>query len=168
MNLRLHQAGPMAGADHVSLDDQLDAMVAARDDGLIAGVGLSNVSLDQLRHAMDRTEIVCVQNAFNLADQSDRPVLDACLAADIPYVPFFPLGSAFGATGSVLGHPGVLATASRLGVTPAQIALAWVLATAPNTMLIPGTASLGHLEENLAAGDVVLDAEAMAALESAG
>jgi aryl-alcohol dehydrogenase-like predicted oxidoreductase len=162
VNLRLLDAGH--GEPGVGFDEQLDAMIAVRDEGLIAGIGLSNVTPDQLAHARARTEIVCVQNAYNLADRSAEPLLRACAAAGIAFVPFFPLGSAFGPRSAVLGHAAVIATASRLEATPAQIALAWVLAIAPNTLLIPGTASLTHLEENLAAGSVVLDEEALAAL----
>jgi pyridoxine 4-dehydrogenase len=162
VNLRLSDAGH--GQPGVTFDEQLDAMIAVRDEGLIAGIGLSNTTLDQLTHARTRTDIVCVQNAYNLADRSAEPLLQACAAAGIAFVPFFPLGSAFGPRSAVLGHPGVVAAAARLQATPAQIALAWVLAIAPNTLLIPGTASLTHLEENLAAGSVVLDEEALTTL----
>lgn len=162
VNLRLLDAAH--GRPEVGFDEQLDAMIAVRDEGLITGIGLSNVTVEQLAQARSRTDIVCVQNAYNVADRSAEPLLRACTAAGIAFVPFFPLGSAFGPKSAVLGHPGVLATASRLGATPAQIALAWLLAIAPNTLLIPGTASLAHLEENLAAGSVVLDDEALAAL----
>jgi len=162
VNLRLSEPG--APTDF--FDEQLDAMIALRDEGLIAGIGLSNVSLDQLLHALERTEIVCVQNPYNLLLRGDEPVLRACAERRVAYVPFFPLGSAFGRSG-VLTHPAVAATAERLGATPAQIALAWVLAVAPNTLVIAGTSSLAHLEENLAAGEVMLDADALAQLDAA-
>ncbi|GAA4257699.1 oxidoreductase [Dactylosporangium darangshiense] len=158
VNLRLH-----AKSAPEVFDRQLDAMVAMRDEGLIGGVGLSNVDTEQLRHALERTEIVCVQNPFNIVDQQSRPVLDLCLERGIAFVPFFPLGAAFGRE-RVLGHPQVKAVAARLDATPAQVALAWVLAVAPNTLLIPGTASLEHLEQNVAAGHLRLDDEARAAL----
>jgi aryl-alcohol dehydrogenase-like predicted oxidoreductase len=145
----------------VPFDEQLDAMVAVRDEGMIGGIGLSNVSVDELRHALTRTPIVCVQNQFNLVDRSAQPVLDACGEHGIAFVPFFPLGSAFGATGAVLGHPEVVAAAGRLGATPAQVALAWLLAIAPNILLIPGTSSRAHLEENLGAGSVALDPQTL-------
>ncbi|MEV4514029.1 oxidoreductase [Dactylosporangium sp. NPDC049525] len=144
-------------------DAQLDAMTALRDEGLIGAVGLSNVTLDQLEHALTRTPIACVQNPYNLVDRGGEDVLRACTDRGIAFVPFFPLGAAFGRE-RVLGHPAVKATALRLDVTPAQVALAWILAVAPNTLLIPGTASLEHLEENVAAGRVTLDDEAMTAL----
>jgi pyridoxine 4-dehydrogenase len=150
----------------VSFDEQLDAMIAIREEGLIAGIGLSNISLDQLLHALGRTEIVCVQNPLNLVDRSSMPVLRACEQRGIAFVPFFPLGSAFGGSNRVLGDPDLMATANRLGATPAQIALAWVLALASNTLLIPGTASLAHLEENLAAGSISLDEQALTTLNA--
>ena len=144
-------------------DAQLDAMIAMRDEGLIGAVGLSNITLAQLEHALTRTAVACVQNPFNLIDRGGEDVLRACTARGIAFVPFFPLGAAFGRE-RVLGHPAVKAAALRLDVTPAQVALAWILAIAPNTLLIPGTASLEHLEENVAAGRVVLDDEALAEL----
>ncbi|GAA2636073.1 oxidoreductase [Dactylosporangium fulvum] len=160
VNLRLAQKGGAAAL----LDEQLDAMVAMRDEGLIADIGLSNVDLDQLRRALERTEIVCVQNPYNLVDRGSAAVLHECTGRGIAFVPFFPLGASFGRA-RVLGHPKVKAVAERLDVTPAQVALAWLLATAPNTLLIPGTASLEHLEENMGAGHIRLDDEALAVLD---
>jgi aryl-alcohol dehydrogenase-like predicted oxidoreductase len=156
VNLRRHPGG------EVPFDEQLAAMVTLRDEGLIGGIGLSTVSLDEYRHGAGATEIACVQNAFSVADRSDQDVFDACAADGVPYVPYFPLGSAFFPDKPVLSHPDVLSTAERLEVTPAQVALAWLLQRGPNVLLIPGTSSLGHLEENLAAGDVKLDADALA------
>jgi len=141
------------------LDSQLDAMAQARQDGLIAGVGLSNVTLDQLRHALDITDIACVQNPLNLIDRTSLPVLQECERRGIAFVPFFPLGSGFGVD-AVRDDPRVTATATRLDVTPSQVALAWLLALSPAILLIPGTSSVQHLEQNLAAGDVVLDEQA--------
>src|SRR5260221_2209030 len=137
------------GSD-VPFAEQLDAMVAMREEGLIGGVGLSNVSVEQYRAARSRTEVACVQNAYNAAQRSDQPVFDACAADGVPYVPFFPLGSAFAADNPVLGAPSVRRAAGRLGVTPVQVALAWLLALAPNVLLTPGTSSLAHLEERSA------------------
>jgi aryl-alcohol dehydrogenase-like predicted oxidoreductase len=154
---------PQAGSD-VGFDEQLDAMIAVRDEGLIEGIGLSNVSLDQFNHAVERTRIVCVQNALNVVDRSAMPLLRACQERGIAFVPFFPLGSAFGGRDRVLRDPQVIATAERVGAAPAQVALAWVLAVAPNTLLIPGTSSLAHLEENCAAAAVRLDEEDVAAI----
>jgi len=146
-----------------AFDEQLDAMIAMRDEGLIGGVGLSNVGVEQLERALRRTPVVCVQNPFNLVDRQSQPVLDACIAKDIAFVPFFPLGASFGRE-RILRHPRVLAVAERLDATAAQVALAWVLAVAPNTLLIPGTASLEHLEQNMGAGHLKLDDRAMAEL----
>ena len=148
-------------------DRQLTAMIQARDEGLIAGIGLSNISREHLQIALDRTEIVCVQNAYNLVDRTSQPVLDACLEHGIAFVPFFPLGSGFTADNPVLGHPAVQSEASKLGRTPAQIALAWTLSVAPNVLLIPGTSSVQHLEENTAVADIELDDDTRRQLDDA-
>jgi aryl-alcohol dehydrogenase-like predicted oxidoreductase len=145
-------------------DRQLDVMIAARDDGLIGGIGLSNITLDHLSHALNRTDIVCVQNPYNLADRSSQPVLDECTARGIAFVPFFPLGSAFAQDNPVLGNDIVRRAAADLDRTPAQIALAWTLNVAPNVLLIPGTSSVPHLEENLAVADIDLGADTRAQL----
>ena len=137
-------------------DDQVSAMVQARDDGLIAGVGLSNVTHDQLLRVLAITDVVCVQNPYNLVDRSSQPVLDECIARGISFVPFFPLGSGFGVD-DVRGLPALHAVAERLGATPSQVALAWLLDLDPCVLLIPGTSSVAHLEENVAAAEVVLD-----------
>jgi aryl-alcohol dehydrogenase-like predicted oxidoreductase len=145
-------------------DDQLTAMIAARDEGLIGGVGLSNISLGHLRRALDRTPIACVQNPLNLVNRASMPILQECSAQGIAFVPFFPLGSGFGQANPVLSNERLRATAHRLGHAPAQIALAWLLGLAPNVLLIPGTASVGHLEQNVAAADITLDEHAQAEL----
>jgi pyridoxine 4-dehydrogenase len=136
---------------------QLAAMIHARDEGLIAGIGLSNITPEHLLFAVERTEIVCVQNAFNLVDRTSQPLLDECTARGIAFVPFFPLGSGFAVDNPVLGNPVVRRAADRLNRTPAQIALAWTLSVAPNMLLIPGTSSVRHLDENLAVADIDLD-----------
>jgi aryl-alcohol dehydrogenase-like predicted oxidoreductase len=164
VNLRLLDTG--SGPGRVPFDEQLDAMTALRDEGLIESIGLSNIGLDHLLQAVPRTEIGCVQNPLNLRDRSSLPVLHACRVRGIAFVPFFPLGSAFGAAGGLLAHPDLVTTARRLGVTPAQTALAWILALAPNTLLIPGTSSLAHLEENVAAATVTLDGDALETLDA--
>jgi pyridoxine 4-dehydrogenase len=162
VNLRVHDAetdpNHPGAVDRDLFGRQLDAMIKARDEGLIAGIGLSSVTLEHLQIALDRTEIVCVQNAYNLADRTSAPVLDACIEHDIAFVPFFPLGSAFASDNPVLGNPVIRRTAEEMGRTPAQIALAWTLSLAPNVLLIPGTSSLAHLEENMAVADIELDA----------
>ena len=171
VNLRVFSGGdPNAPAD-VDPDlfpRQLEVMVTARDEGLIDGIGLSSVSVDHLRMALDHTEIVCVQNAYNLVDRTSQPLLDLCTEHATAFVPFFPLGSGFTADNPVLGHPAVVREAGRLGRTPAQVALAWTLSVAPNVLLIPGTSSVAHLEENTAVADITLDADVKAELDAAG
>jgi pyridoxine 4-dehydrogenase len=153
----------------VALEDQLDAMIEMRNEGLIGGIGLSNVSADHLEVARGATDIVCVQNAFSVVDRSSEAVLEACRVEGIGFVPFFPLGSAFGGDHNVvLEAPAVVAGAARLGVTVAQVALAWLLDRWSNVLLIPGTSSLAHLEENVAAADVVLDDVTRSELEAIG
>jgi pyridoxine 4-dehydrogenase len=160
VNLRL-----MGGsAPDAHFEEQLSVMIAARDEGLIGGIGLSEISLDHLLHALERTEIACVQNSFNLANRSSGPVLAECTARGIAFVPFFPLGSAFAKPNPVMGNDAVRHAAERLGYTPAQIALAWTLHEAPNILLIPGTSSVQHLEENLAVADIELDEDTLASL----
>jgi pyridoxine 4-dehydrogenase len=164
VNLRLmDDAGPGQ-----RFDDQLTAMVSARDNGLIGGIGLSNVTREHLLHALAITDIACVQNPMNLADRRSLPVLEECVARGIAFVPFFPLGAGFARGNPVLRSPQVASIAARLGRTPAQIALAWLLSFRPNILLIPGTSSVRHLEENMAVGDIELDAAAREALASAG
>lgn len=153
VNLRLMGSD---GPDQL-FDEQLSVLIDARDEGLIGGIGLSEVTLEHLLHALECTEIACVQNAFNLADRSSAPVLEECSAREIAFVPFFPLGSAFMKPNPVVGNELVLQTAERLGCTPVQVALAWTLGVAPNVLLIPGTSSVRHLEENLAAASIELD-----------
>jgi aryl-alcohol dehydrogenase-like predicted oxidoreductase len=161
VNLRRN---PEAG---VPFADQIATMTSLRDAGLIGGIGLSNVTIDDYLTARSEIDVACVQNAYNLTDRSDHLLFDACRDDGVPYVPFFPLGSAFFPENPVLQAPAVVETASRLGATRAQVALAWLLSRAPTVLLIPGTSSLSHLEENLAAGDLVLDDTASAALEAA-
>lgn len=169
VNLRIHSGDPNAvgPVNRELFDRQLTAMIAARDEGLIAGIGLSSVSVEHLQIALDRTEIVTVQNAYNLVDRSSQPVLDLCTERGISFVPFFPLGSGFNADNPVLGHPAVRREAEKLGRTPAQIALAWTLSVAPNVLLIPGTSSVAHLEENTAVRDIELDEETKREIDAA-
>lgn len=169
VNLRVHSGDPNAAGpvDRELFDRQLTAMIKARDEGLIGGIGLSSVGMDHLRIALDRTDIVCVQNAYNLVDRSSQPVLDACAERGIAFVPFFPLGSGFVADNPVLGHPAVKREAEKLGRTPAQVVLAWTLSVAPNVLLIPGTSSVNHLEENTAVADIELDEQTKRDLDAA-
>jgi pyridoxine 4-dehydrogenase len=153
VNLRLFESD---GPDQL-FDDQLSVMINARDEGLIGGIGLSNINREHLLHALDRTEIACVQNAFNLVQRDSAAVLEECTRRGIAFVPFFPLGAAFIRPNPVLTHQLVRDAAERLGHTPAQVALAWTLSVAPNVLLIPGTSSVRHLEENLDVAAIELD-----------
>jgi pyridoxine 4-dehydrogenase len=163
VNLRL---GDDATLD-TRFDDQLAAMIRARDEGLIGGIGLSNITREHLLRALERTPVACVQNQLSVVARASMPVLDECLARRIAFVPFFPLGSGFIRPNPVLGNEYVVGNAKRLGITPAQVALAWTLGLAPNILLIPGTSSLRHLEENLAAADIQLDDHARQELTAA-
>lgn len=164
VNLRLHEPGERLGHEVVDLDSQIAEMVAMRDEGKIGGIGLSNCSVEQLRQALP-AGIVCVQNAYSLLDRSSEPVLDLCRENDIAWVPFFPLGSAFPGMPKVAEQPAVVAAAESLGATPAQVGLAWLLAHDPHTLLIPGTSSIAHLEENVRTAGVRLDATTIADLD---
>ncbi|MBA8792658.1 aryl-alcohol dehydrogenase-like predicted oxidoreductase [Friedmanniella endophytica] len=169
VNLRLPDAAHRGPEDaEIPLEDKLAAMAALRDEGKIAGIGISTASLEEVRTAHESVGLVCVQNAFSLADRSDRPVLDYCLEQGIAYVPYFPLGSAFPGMPKVSEQPQAIDVAQRLGHSPAQVGLAWLLALAPNTLLIPGTSSPDHLEENLAVAGIRLSAEDVAELEQIG
>jgi pyridoxine 4-dehydrogenase len=163
VNLRL-DAG--AGPDQ-RFDDQLAVMVKAREDGLIGGIGLSGVTREHLLYTVGQTDIVCVQNQLNIVERASMPVLEECYTRGIAFVPFFPLGSAFGQNNPVLGSRQVVQTAQRLGHTRAQVALAWMLSLRPNVLLIPGTSSVRHLEENLAVSGIELDQQAQDELAAA-
>ena len=168
VNLRRLDLGPgmqAEGDQVVDLDDQLAEMIALRDEGKIGGIGVSSVPLEILQRALP-AGIVCVQNSYSLLDRSQEAMLDACTAEGIAWVPYFPLGSAFPGFPKVSNHPVVIEIAGELGVTPSQVGLAWLLAHAPTTLLIPGTKSIGHLKENLGAGDVTLSADALARLDA--
>ena len=138
------------------LDDQLAEMAALRDEGKIAGIGISTADLAEVQTAARLVGIVCVQNAYSLLDRSDDAVLRFCADEGIAYVPYFPLGSAIPGMAKVTRHPTVVAVAEEVGATPAQVGLAWLLGRSPNVLLIPGTSSRLHLEENVASGSLVL------------
>jgi pyridoxine 4-dehydrogenase len=137
--------------------DQLGALMTARDEGLIGGIGISNVSREHLMRALEITEIVCVQNFFNLAARQGTPILDECNARDIAFVPFCPLGHPRTQRDAILSNRVVTRVAAAHDASAPQVALAWLLAIAPNVLLIPGTRTRAHLAENLAAGDAWLD-----------
>ena len=168
VNLRRLDARPgliAAGEQLVDLDDQLAELTALRDAGKLRGIGLSNVSAGQLSRALP-AGIACVQNSYSVLDRTAEPVLEVCREHGIPWVPFFPLGSAgFANMPRVADNPTVIDVAAQLDVTPAQVGLAWQLAHYDSTLLIPGTANPAHLAENLAVGAVELSMASLAALD---
>jgi pyridoxine 4-dehydrogenase len=161
VNLRMMDPSENPGG---RFDAQLAALVSAREEGLIDGIGLSNVSRRHLLRAVAQTQIVCVQNLFNLADQRSLDVLTECAARNIAFVPFCPLGWPGEVRRRLLADPVLATLAVRLGATPVQVALAWLLDLAPNILLIPGTRTRAHLAEDLDAASVRLDDAARAEL----
>ena len=157
VNLRVMFAmGPAEG----SIAAPLSALVRLQREGKIRHIGLSNVTAQQVEEGRAITEVVCVQNHYNLAHRSDDRLIDSLASAGIAYVPFFPLGGFSPLQSTVLSD-----VATKLGATPMQVALAWLLRRSPNILLIPGTSSIDHLRENLAAAELKLPADAMTSLE---
>ena len=168
VNLRRGDTGPglrAEGDQVVDLDDQLAVMTALRDEGKIGAIGLSSVSIHSLRRALP-AGIVCVQNSYSLVSRDDEELLDLCVSEGIAWVPFFPLGSAFPGFPKVTDEPAVRTVATALGATPSQVGLAWLLHHAPNVLLIPGTSNVSHLEANVAAGSLTLDATTLKTLDA--
>ncbi len=158
-NLRVMFAhGPAEG----SIEAPLAVLADLQRQGLIRHIGLSNVTPAQVAEARRLCPVACVQNHYNLAHRDDDALIDDLARSGIPYVPFFPLGGFTPLQSATLSD-----VAARLGATPMQTALAWLLRRSPNILLIPGTSSLGHLHENLAAARLALPDEAMAALDAA-
>jgi pyridoxine 4-dehydrogenase len=158
VNLRMMSMTPTEGP----LDKELAVLMELQREGLVRHIGVSNVTARQVEQARALTEIVCVQNHYNLAHRGDDAFID-CLAADgVAYVPFFPLGGFSPLQSTVLSD-----VAARLQATPMQVALAWLLRRSPNILLIPGTSSLAHLRENLAAAALELPTDLLAALSAA-
>ncbi len=153
--------GSIHGPAEGSIAEQVTVLANLKRQGLIRHIGLSNVTATQVAEAQAITEIVCVQNNYNLANRQDDALIDLMASQGIPYVPFFPLGGFTPLQSSTLS-----AVATRLGATPMQVALAWLLHRSPNILLIPGTSSLAHLRENLAAGQLVLSQQVIAELEN--
>ncbi len=159
-NLRI---GGIMGPSEGSLDPQFTALADLQRQGLIRHLGLSNVTSSQVKEGRAIAEVVCVQNHYNLAHRGDDALIDELAGLGIAYAPFFPLGGFSPLQSSVLSQ-----VAAELNATPMQVALAWLLRRAPNVLLIPGTSSLGHLAENLAAAELVLPREAVAKLDTIG
>ena len=163
VNLRLM---PEHAGDTAALENQLRTMVALREEGLIAGVGISTANRAQIEQAIELAQIVCVQNAYSLLSRDDEDVVDLCRARGIAYVPYFPLGSAFPGMPKVTENDTVREIATQHNATPAQVGLAWLLAHDPNILLIPGTSSLDHLEQNLAVAALELTPDDLATLDA--
>jgi aryl-alcohol dehydrogenase-like predicted oxidoreductase len=157
VNLR---APGIDGAHEGSLAKELEVLAELQRQGLIRHIGMSNVTAAQVAEAQAVTAVVCVQNHYNLAHRGDDPLVDDLAKQGIPYVPFFPLGGFSRLQSSTLSS-----VAKRLEATPMQVALAWLLHRSPNMLLIPGTSSLAHLRENLAAAQLTLSREALAELD---
>jgi pyridoxine 4-dehydrogenase len=158
VNLRV---GGFAEPCEGSIEKPLTELAELKRQGLIRHIGLSNISPNQLREAQTITEIVCVQNFYNVAHRTDDAFLDDLAAQGIAYVPFFPLGGFTPLQSSELDR-----AAASLGMTSMQLALAWLLERSPNILLIPGTSSLRHLRENLRASQFHIPAEVLANLDS--
>jgi pyridoxine 4-dehydrogenase len=151
--------GAVHGPQEGSIAEQVTALAELQRAGLIRHIGLSNVTANQLAEAQAITDVVCVQNNYNLAHRHDDAFIEDLARQGIAYVPFFPLGGFSPLQSSILSS-----VADRFGVTPMQIALAWLLHRAPNILLIPGTSSLVHLHENLAAAELTLSSQDLAEL----
>lgn len=161
VNLRImfSTAGPAEG----SIEEQLTAVAELQSQGLVRHIGLSNVTAKQVAEGRAITEIVGVQNHYNLAHRTDDALIDELAVANIAYVPFFPLGGFSPLQSTILSG-----VAQELGATALQVALAWLLQRSPNILLIPGTSSVAHLRENLKAASLALPAEAVARLNRIG
>lgn len=143
-----------------SIEAPLTVLAELKRQGLVRHIGLSNVTRDQIAEGRRITEIVCVQNLYNLAQRTDDALVDELERDGIAYVPFFPLGGFTPLQSSALSD-----VAARLNATPMQVALAWLLQRAPNILLIPGTSSLAHLRQNIAAAELKLPEDAIAELD---
>jgi pyridoxine 4-dehydrogenase len=157
VNLRL---GGFASPEDEPFEEPLSALAELKQQGLVQHIGLSTVSSRQMADARAITEIVCIQNLYNLAQRGDERFIDDLAAQGIAYVPYFPLGGF-----SPLQSAALAAAAAALQATPMQVALAWLLQRAPNILLIPGTSSIGHLRENLAAATLEIPSKIIAELD---
>lgn len=157
VNLRImFGMGPTEG----SIEAQLTALAELQRKGLVRHIGLSNVTPAQVEEGRGIADIVCVQNQYNLAHRDDDALIDALARDSIAYTPFFPLGGFSPLQSSTLSD-----VAARRGATPLQVALAWLLKRSPNILLIPGTSSVGHLRENLAAAELELSVDVLSELD---
>jgi aryl-alcohol dehydrogenase-like predicted oxidoreductase len=148
------------GLEEGSIAEQVSVLADLKRQGLIRHIGVSNVTATQVAEAQTITDVVCVQNNYNLAHRGDDALIDDLARQGIAHVPFFPLGGFSPLQSSTLS-----AVAERLGATPLQVALAWLLHRSPNILLIPGTSSVAHLRENLAAAELTLTPDVLAQLD---
>jgi aryl-alcohol dehydrogenase-like predicted oxidoreductase len=160
VNLRV---GGMMAPSEGSIDEPLGVLVQLRRQGLIRHIGLSNVTPRQFEEAQKITEIVCIQNFYNVANRGDDAFIDALAQQGIAYVPFFPLGGFTPLQSSVLDR-----VAASVQANPMQVALAWLLQRSPNILLIPGTSSINHLRDNLAAATLAIPSDFIAELDAIG
>jgi pyridoxine 4-dehydrogenase len=160
VNLRV---GPVMEPSEGSIEEPLTVLAELKQQGLIHHIGLSNITRNQLSEAQTTTEIVCVQNFYNVAHRNDDDLIDSLAAQGIAYVPFFPLGGFTPLQSSALD-----AAAAALKATPMQVALAWLLQRSPNILLIPGTSSLAHLRENLKAATLQIPSAVLGDLGAIG
>lgn len=158
VNLRV---GNHMGAIDESIEEPLTVLAELKEQGLIRHIGLSTVTPKQFADSQKITDIVCIQNQFNVANRGDDQFIDDLNKSGIAYVPYFPLGGFSPLQSSTLD-----AVAARLGATPMQVALAWLIHRSPNILLIPGTSSVGHLRENLKAAEIELPQETIAELDT--
>jgi len=161
VNMRI--MGDVHAPKEGSIEKQVTALAELQRGGLVCHVGLSNVTPAQIAEAQRITQVVCVQNHYNLVHRSDDALIDDLAAQGIAYVPFFPLGGFTPIQSSALSY-----LAQKLGATPMQLALTWLLHRAPNILPIPGTSSVAHLRENLRAAQLKLDADVLAQLNAMG
>jgi pyridoxine 4-dehydrogenase len=162
MDLVNYRVPGLAGPEDGPIGREFEVLAGLREEGLIRHLGLSNATAGQLAEATAIAPVGQVQNMFNVIDQGDSALVDTCAEQGIAYVPFFPVGGAF--SENPLAHERLAAVAGRLGVSRHQVALAWLLARSPNTLLIPGTSSISHLEDNIAAAGLRLGDQDLADL----
>jgi aryl-alcohol dehydrogenase-like predicted oxidoreductase len=161
VNLRV--MGDLHAPSESSIEDTFSVLVKLQEEGLIRHLGLSNVTSKQLAEARNLAPVVCVQNHYNLAHRADDALIDELAALHIAYVPYFPLGGFAPLQSETLSE-----IAAEVGATPMQVALAWLLDRSPNILLIPGTSSLAHLRENLAAAELKLSDRVLRRLDAIG
>jgi aryl-alcohol dehydrogenase-like predicted oxidoreductase len=171
VNLRLMDEGEAASdageGPSVPLAEQLGTLEDLRHEGKLDLIGISSASQEQIEQALELVELGEIQNSYNIIDRKDDPIVELAREREIAFVPFFPLGSAFtGGPAKLAQNPTIAKVAEKHGVTAAQVALAWLLARYERMLLIPGTASVSHLEDNLAASDLELDADDLAELDA--